>query len=85
MINRLVFSCLGFFQSNYLYTDNARKMRDKYQVVLDTPEHRKVQELKTHLSEVKTLNILQRNHSSSDHFSDNYASQKLPPLPLITG
>ncbi|XP_004674937.1 PREDICTED: nebulin [Condylura cristata] len=38
--------------SNYLYTDNARKMRDKYQVVLDTPEYRKVQELKTHLSEL---------------------------------
>lgn len=59
-------------------------MRDKYKVVLDTPEYRKVQELKTHLSEVKMLNILQRNHSSSDHFSDNYARQKLPTLPLIT-
>lgn len=39
-------------KSHYLYTDKARKMRDKYQVVLDTPEYRTVQELKTHLSEV---------------------------------
>ena len=28
-------------------------MRDKYKVVVDTPEHRKEQELKTHLSEVR--------------------------------
>jgi hypothetical protein len=44
---------LSSSKSNYLYTDNARKMRDKYKVVLDTPEYRKVQELKTHLSEVR--------------------------------
>ncbi|XP_016836342.3 nebulin isoform X1, partial [Cricetulus griseus] len=46
--------------SNYLYTDNARKMRDKYKVVLDTPEYRKVQELKTHLSEVRIYYLSQR-------------------------
>ncbi|OWK00012.1 hypothetical protein Celaphus_00015880, partial [Cervus elaphus hippelaphus] len=28
--------------SHYLYTDKARKMRDKYKVVLDTPEYRKL-------------------------------------------
>lgn len=44
---------LSSSKSNYLYTDKARKMRDKYKVVLDTPEYRKVQELKTHLSEVR--------------------------------
>ena len=51
LLINLYFHCC-FFKSNYLYTDNARKMRDKYKVVLDTPEYRKVQELKTHLSEV---------------------------------
>lgn len=35
-------------------------MRDKYKVVLDTPEYRKVQELKTHLSEVRIYHLSQR-------------------------
>ncbi|CAN2389051.1 Nebulin-like [Pristimantis euphronides] len=38
--------------SHYLYTTPAKKMLDKgYKVVLDTPEYRTVQELKTHLSQ----------------------------------
>ncbi|XP_056392600.1 nebulin [Hyla sarda] len=37
--------------SHYLYTTPAKKMLDKYSVVLDTPEYRTVQELKTHLSQ----------------------------------
>uniref|UniRef100_A0A663EXY1 Nebulin n=1 Tax=Aquila chrysaetos chrysaetos TaxID=223781 RepID=A0A663EXY1_AQUCH len=40
------------FQSNYIYTDTAKKMWAKYNVVLDTPGYRAVQELKTHLSEL---------------------------------
>lgn len=46
------------FQSNYVYTDTAKKMRDKYSVVLDTPGYRNVQELKAHLSEVSSVLIL---------------------------
>ncbi|KAK2516177.1 Neb [Columba guinea] len=38
--------------SNYIYTDTAKKMWPKYKVVLDTPGYRAVQELKTHLSEL---------------------------------
>ncbi|XP_043930823.1 nebulin isoform X2 [Protopterus annectens] len=34
------------------YPIAAKKMRDKYSVVMDTPEYRHVQELKTHLSEL---------------------------------
>lgn len=45
------------FQSNYVYTDSAKKMRDKYSVVLDTPGYRTVQELKTHLSDVSSMLI----------------------------
>uniref|UniRef100_A0A8C4N0J8 Nebulin n=1 Tax=Equus asinus asinus TaxID=83772 RepID=A0A8C4N0J8_EQUAS len=59
-------------------------IRDKYKVVLDTPEYRKVQELKTHLSEVRMLNLsLQGPHSSSDPFSGNHTRQKISPLPFV--
>uniref|UniRef100_A0A670IF93 Nebulin n=1 Tax=Podarcis muralis TaxID=64176 RepID=A0A670IF93_PODMU len=40
------------FQSNYVYTEAAKKSQDKYRVVLDTPVYRTVQELKTHLSDL---------------------------------
>lgn len=77
MINQLAF--LLFFQSNYLYTDNARKMRDKYKVVLDTPEYRKVQELKTHLSEVSVLCLsLWVNHIA--RYELNYSQWFSVPL-----
>uniref|UniRef100_A0A8C4VGJ1 Nebulin n=1 Tax=Falco tinnunculus TaxID=100819 RepID=A0A8C4VGJ1_FALTI len=42
----------GIIKSNYIYTDTAKKMWPKYNVVLDTPGYRAVQELKTHLSEL---------------------------------
>lgn len=64
------------FQSNYLYTDNARKMRDKYKVVLDTPEYRTVQELKTHLSEVRMSPP--GMCACSEHLSGNYTRQRSP-------
>lgn len=85
LINLYFHCCFFFFlKSHYLYTDNARKIRDKYKVVLDTPEYRKVQELKTHLSEVRMLNLsLQGPHSSSDPFSGNHTRQKISPLPFV--
>lgn len=43
-----------FYQSHYQYTTPAKKMLDKYSVVMDTPEYRTVQELKTHLSQART-------------------------------
>lgn len=43
------------FQSNYVYTEAAKKSQDKYRVVLDTPVYRTVQELKTHLSDVSLM------------------------------
>lgn len=55
-------------------------MRDKYKVVLDTPEYRKVQELKTHLSEVKMLNLsLRVTCSSGGYFSGHHTQQKNLP------
>lgn len=57
--NKSFLSDMAFiFQSNYIYTDTAKKMRDKYSVVLDTPGYRTVQELKTHLSEVSSILFL---------------------------
>lgn len=59
-------------------------MRDKYKVVVDTPEHRKEQELKTHLSEVRLQTWRCQAVFLSWSFFRQLHEANISPLPVTT-